>query len=187
MDSLDIQIQSIITDAERNGDKRPTLREIAEATGVSAQTVSNRLRKMDSTYTGSEIYMSKSKEKAENNKRLGEELVEYIERFKGINGTIPTRRQMMKALNIKSVGRLYQILESAGYTDGDESKRCATYGDKPKQVYRYIKEYKCMYGKSPSITQIVKETDCTSGSEVLKYIAALERIGALEIDINILK
>ena len=129
IDRIDVQIQRIIRNAERNGDKRPTLREIGAATGVSAQTVSNRLRKMNG------LYKSKSKEKAEYNRQLEKELVEYVESFKSINGTIPTRRQMMEDINIKSVAKLYQILESIGYIDGD----------KPKQVYRYIKEYKCIY------------------------------------------
>ena len=118
IDRIDVQIQRIIRNAERNGDKRPTLREIGAATGVSAQTVSNRLRKMNG------LYKSKSKEKAEYNRQLEKELVEYVESFKSINGTIPTRRQMMEAINIKSVAKLYQILESIGYIDGDKQSRC---------------------------------------------------------------
>lgn len=185
MDSLDMQIQSILRSAEQNGSRKPTLRQIASATGVSAQTVMNRLRKMNGTYSKDSLYESKRRVRAENEDRLRKELEEYIKDFKSIYGIVPTRRQMMEAININSVSKLYKLLEDIGVQVGDSSSRCNVYGERVKQVYKYIKEYKIENGKSPSINQIVECTDCISPSDVLRCLNGLEKNGMIEIDIVI--
>ena len=182
MDKLDRDILKYMDEAIVKYNRSPSLKEIGEALGVSAQTVRNRLNKMGVN----KAKYNKAANKEIKYKEFGDRLTQYIERFKAINGREPTARQMMSFLEINSVGTLYKVLEMTGYktggVQGGKGGRCP-YGDKVSDVMTCIRHCK---EKEIGIADVVNELKGKYTKEdIIKAIIYLEETEAIDTKISI--
>lgn len=205
-ENLKEQIESYIEEYEITNDgKRPSLRNIGEAFGVSYETV----RKILNTEI-KERYKARQKNehRVYDTEKSKEKVMKCIEEFERINGYAPTIRDLCKLLGLNStssVHRYVKMLEEDGKARSEENKARTLRDteleaesidemidtikkqDVPKknkkisdtEFAKIVLEFKNTKGYAPSIRELCKLTGLKSTSTVHSRIVKLCRLGVL--------
>jgi lexA repressor len=200
------QIESYIEEyKEANDGKRPSLRNIGEAFGVSYETVRKIL---NPEIKEGHKARQQHEHRVYDTEKSKEKVMECIEEFKRINGYAPTIRDLCKLLGLNStssVHRYVKMLEEDGKARSEENK-ARTLRDtelevesidemidtiKKQDVHKKNKkmsdvefakvvlEFKNTKGYAPSVRELCKITGLKSTSTVHSRIVKLCRLGVL--------